>query len=453
MKTQVMVVEDDPVQRDILQDILGVAGYEVVGCGGYREAVAALKKDAFDVLLTDLRMPEMDGLDLLREAKRRQPDIEVVVMTAYGTVQTAVTAMKEGAADYLTKPFDKDELLVVIGRAAERGSLRRENRQLRELVTTSVSLGNIIGESAPMRRVFDIVERAIPLNTTVLIYGESGTGKELVARHIHFNGPRKDQPFIVVNCAAIPDTLVESELFGHEKGAFTGAETSRPGKFETADRGTIFLDEIGDMRPESQAKLLRVLQDGTVERVGATRGRTVDVRVIAATNHDLQSLVDLDRFREDLFYRLDVLPIRLPPLRERLQDLPLLVGHFREKIAARLARPVPRIGPDVLEAMAQYRWPGNVRELENTLEQLFILCDHDALTVADLPQKFRQPAPDSGSFRLPSGGLVLEELERELIRQALDRSGGRIKEAAQLLGLTYKTLQYRLKKHAIRPKR
>ena len=449
MKPTILIVEDDPVQRGIIVDILESAGYEVRPCESGRKALEALQDDAHDLMLTDLRMPEMDGLELLKAAKAQQPDLDVVVMTAYATVQTAVTAMKEGASDYLAKPFDKEELLVVVEKAAERGNLRKENRQLRELVTDSVSLGNLIGGCPAMKQVFDVIHRAIPLTTTVLIEGESGTGKEMVARHIHFNGPRKDKPFIVVNCAAIPETLVESELFGHEKGAFTGADAPRPGKFEVADGGTLFLDEIGDMRQDSQAKLLRVLQDGVVERVGATQGRQVDVRVIAATNQNLRSLVDEGTFREDLFYRLDVLPIRLPPLRERIQDLPLLIGHFREKIAKKLGRPVPAIGPDVLEAMRRYRWPGNVRELENTLEQMFILCDSDELRIEDLPPKLRERTPETGEVHLPPGGLVLEDLEQDLIRQALAQSDGRIKEAAELLGLSYKTLQYRLKKHEI----
>ena len=449
MTSRIVIAEDDAVQRGILRDILTSQGYEVTACASAEEALEELGRVSPNLLLTDLRMPGMDGLALLRYAKGLCPEVEVVVMTAYATVHTAVTAMKEGATDYLAKPFDKDELLVVVERAVERATLRRENRQLRELVSDAVSLGNIIGQCPAMRQVFDVVLRAVPLTTTVLIQGESGTGKELVARHIHFTGPRRDKPFVVVNCAAIPDGLVESELFGHEKGAFTGAESSRHGKFETADGGTIFLDEIGDMRPESQAKLLRVLQDGTVERVGATGGRQVDVRTIAATNRDLRKLVEEGKFREDLYYRLDVLLIRLPPLRERMEDLPLLVGHFREKLATRLGKTVAAVGTEVIEAMRGYRWPGNVRELENTLEQLFILSDRDVVSVEDLPEKLRHRALQTGDFELPAGGIVLEDLEQELIRQALARSGGSIKDAAELLGLTYKTLQYRLKKHGI----
>jgi len=408
-----------------------------------------LREETSDLLLTDLRMPEMDGLDLLREAKRLRPDIEVVVMTAYATVKTAVTAMKEGAIDYLAKPFDRDELLLVVERALERSDLRRENRQLRELVAVNSSLGNIVGECGVMQKVFDIIQRAVKVNSTVLVQGESGTGKELVARHIHFSGPRKSKPFIVVNCAAIPDTLVESELFGHEKGAFTGADASRQGKFEVANGGTLFLDEIGDMRLESQAKLLRVLQDGVVERVGSSQERRVDVRVIAATNRDLRGRVDAGEFREDLYFRLDVLTVKLPPLRDRMQDLPLLVGHFREKLSQRLGKPAPHLAADVMDAMRRYRWPGNVRELEHTLEQLFILCDGDAITKGDLPDKLCEREVPSGLFALPTGGIVLEDVEEDFIKQALARSGGRIKEAAELLGLTYKTLQYRLKKHEI----
>lgn len=449
MIQRILVTEDDQVQRDIIADILMKEGYEVSVAASAASALEALESDSYDLLLTDLRMPNMDGLELLREARRRRPNLDVVLMTAHATVKTAITAMREGASDYLEKPFDRDELVIVVDRVLEQRGLREENRQLRELVTTSSSMGNIIGESAAMRAVFDVVRRSVPLHTTVLIQGESGTGKELVARHIHFTGPRKTKPFIVVNCAAIPDTLVESELFGHEKGAFTGAERTREGKFETAHGGTLFLDEIGDMELASQAKLLRVLQDGVVERVGGAKPRPVDVRVIAATNRDLRKRVEEGTFREDLFYRLDVLNIKLPPLRDRIEDLPILIRHFRDTISRRIGKPAPEISADALERMRRYRWPGNVRELENTLEQLFILTDAAVIGPDQLPEKLREAAPDPTGFDLPAGGIVLEDLEQELIRQALQRSGGRIKEAAELLGLTYKTLQYRLKKHEI----
>ena len=449
MKPKILITEDDQVQREIIADILLRAEYEVETVGSGRETLAALEAEEYGLLLTDMRMPEMDGLELLRRAKRLRPELEIVVMTAHATVETAITAMKEGAVDYLAKPFDKDELLVVIAKALEQGELRQQNARLRRLVADSTSLGNIVGEGEAMQAVFDIVNRAVPLSTTVLIHGESGTGKELVARHIHFAGPRKNRPFIVVNCAAMPDNLVESELFGHEKGAFTGAETGRAGKFETADGGTLFLDEIGDMRMESQAKLLRVLQDGVVERVGGTRTTTVDVRVLAATNRDLEARVEEGEFRRDLYYRLDVLNIVLPPLRDRIDELAPLIAHFREKLAMKLGMPSPELSADVVGAMRRYRWPGNVSALANTLEQLFIRNEAPVIGTAQLPEKLRRPRPNTGEVTLPAGGLSLDELERNLIRQAMEQSGGRIKEAAVLLGLTYKTLQYRLKKHGI----
>ncbi len=445
MKPRIIVTEDDSVQREIIADILLRAGFAVVTSASGKGTLEALEADHYDLLLTDMKMPGMDGLELLQNAKRVRPDLGVVVMTAHASIETAITAMKEGAVD-------KDELLLVISRALESGDLRRENKQLRELIAEGSALGNIVGGGPAMHRIYDIIGRAVKLNTTVLIRGESGTGKELVARHIHFNGPRKSKPLIVVNCAAIPENLVESELFGHEKGAFTGADAARQGKFEIADGGTLFLDEIGDMQLESQAKLLRVLQDGLVERVGAKAPRQVDVRVIAATNRDLKQAVEDGDFREDLYYRLDVLNIAIPPLRERLDDLPTLVNHFRLKLADKLGVPAPEIMPEVLDAMRRYRWPGNIRELENTLEQMFILTDSGAIGTSQLPEKLRHPDTAAGDVKLPPGGLVLEDLERDLIRQALERTGGSIKEAAELLGLTYKTLQYRLKKHEIERK-
>lgn len=452
MNYNILITEDDQVQRDILADILVNADYSVSTADSGITALKQLESNTFDLLLTDMKMPEMDGLQLLQESKRLRPETEVVMMTAHASVETAIRAMKEGATDYLSKPFDKDELLIVVAKALEKKDLKQQNEHLRKLVHDTVALGNIIGNSSPMQQVFDIMRRSLPLSTTVLIRGESGTGKEMVARHIHFNGPRKDKPFVVVNCAAIPDTLVESELFGHEKGAFTGADTSRKGKFVLANSGTLFLDEIGDMPLESQAKLLRVLQDGIVEPIGGQKPIEVDVRVIAATNRNLQERVTNGEFREDLFYRLDVLNIALPALRERTDDIPLLIQHFRDKLGAKMGKPAPEISMDTLQLFQNYRWPGNIRELENTLEQLFVLTDALTIETDQLPEKFVQPSTDSGEIVLPVGGVQLEDLEQDLMRQALERSGGRIKEAAELLGLTYKTFQYRLKKHDIQKK-
>jgi len=449
MSERILVTEDDSPQREIIADILGEAGYLVKVAPSGPDALELMKSDVFDLVLTDMRMPGMDGLELLMQIKQIRSETQVIVMTAHATVETAITAMKEGAVDYLAKPFDKNELLLVVDRVLENLSLKQENEQLRKLVVEATSLGNIIGECEAMQGVFDVVRRSVPLDTTVLIRGESGTGKEMVARHIHFNGPRKSKPFVVVNCAAIPDNLVESELFGHEKGAFTGADKHREGKFVLANGGTLFLDEIGDMRLESQAKLLRVLQDGVVEPVGGSKTQGVDVRVIAATNRDLDRLVEEENFREDLYYRLDVLNVALPPLRERVLDLPLLIKHLESKLSTKLDRPVATVSADALQSLGNYRWPGNVRELENTLEQLFILNDAAVIETHHLPEKLRAPQQVSGEIELPVGGLNLEDLEQDLIRQALDRSGGRIKDAAELLGISYKTLQYRLKKHDI----
>jgi len=449
MSHTILLTEDDDTQREIIKDILGASGYTVQAAPSGEAALEILRAAPFDLLLSDLRMTGMDGLELLRQAKRLRPETEVVLMTAHGTIRTAVTAMRDGAIDYLEKPFDKDALLHVIGRAVERTDLRQQNQQLRKLVTTQVAMGNMVGESPLMQEVFQRTARAAQVNSTVLILGESGTGKELIAQHVHFNSTRAKKPFITVNCAAIPDTLVESELFGHEKGAFTGADVARAGKFEMAHHGSLFLDEIGDIPLPAQAKLLRVLQDGIVERVGSSQPRQVDVRVIAATNRDLQDRVAAGEFPQDLYYRLDVLTVALPPLRERMQDLPLLVNHFRQKLAKKLAIAPPNMHPDVLESLRRFHWPGNIRELEHTLEQMLILCTGPTITPELLPAKLRAPAPRSGDFDLPPGGIVLEDLEQSLIRQAMERSGGSIKEAAELLGLTYKTLQYRLKKHEI----
>lgn len=449
MDYRILVVEDDASQREIIADILRDSGFQVDTAANAAQALALVEAQTYDALLTDVRMPGQDGMELLRAVKRIRPDLEVIMMTAHGTIRSAVAAMREGASDFLEKPFEKEELLHVLRRTLERGELRRENARLRAIVAETTYLGNIVGKSPAMQRVFERIQRAVHVDSTVLILGESGTGKELVARHIHFAGRRKDKPFVVVNCAALPDALVESELFGHEKGAFTGADAAKPGKFELAEGGTLFLDEIGDMRLESQAKLLRVLQDGVVERVGGTKPRSVNVRVIVATNRNLRQRVAEGTFREDLFYRLEVLVIELPPLRERLEDLPHLIAHFRKKLGAKLGIVPPTLSADAVDAMRRYRWPGNVRELEHTLEQLFILCPKDVIDIGDLPEKFRHTEPPQTAFVLPPGGIVLEELEEDLIRQALARSGGRIKEAAELLGITYKTLQYRLKKHEI----
>jgi two-component system NtrC family response regulator len=455
MKTlaKILVVDDEDAQRQVINDVLVRARYEVAQAGGRTEAVTQIEKDRLDLIITDLKMDDGTGIDVLREAKRLSPETEVIVMTAYGSIENAVEAMRQGAYDYITKPFDRDVLLVSVQKAIEHKQLRQENRELRELVETRFALGNIVGASQGTQKLFRLIEKSIPVSSTVLIQGESGTGKELVARSIHFNGPRKKSPFVAVNCAAIPENLIESELFGHEKGAFTGAIQTKKGKFEVADGGTIFLDEIGDMSMDLQAKLLRVLQEMKIERVGGTELIPVDVRVISATNKNLEQEVGKGNFREDLFFRLNVLVLDIPPLRERVEDIPPLIEHFKKKLSEKFQRKYPALDSTVIDRFMAYHWPGNVRELENTLERLLVVTDKDKIEQSDLPQNLLFPqrvAQQLEGFYLPEDGLQIEDVEKKLICEALTRTSGHILNASKLLGMTYKTLQYRIKKYDIK---
>ncbi len=452
---RILVVDDEESQRQIITDILSRAKYEVAQAGGLADAARKMTGNRLDLVITDLKMDDGTGLDVLKEVKRSMPDTEVIVMTAYGSIQSAVEAMREGAHDYLTKPFDKDALLVSVQKALEHKRLLNENLELKELVGARFSLGGIVGVSQKMQKVFKLVEKSIPVNSTVLIQGESGTGKELIARSIHFDGPRKKGAFVAVNCAAVPENLIESELFGHEKGAFTGAIETKKGKFEAAGGGTIFLDEIGDMSMELQAKLLRVLQEMKIERVGGTELIPVDVRVIAATNKNLQEEVAKGSFRDDLFFRLNVIVIDIPPLRERKEDIPPLIDHFKKKLLKRFQREVyPHLEPAVIDKFMAYHWPGNIRELENVLERLLVLTEKGKIEVSDLPQNIVAPEPDlkdSGGLHLPENGVSMEAVEKRLICEALERTDGHRLKASKLLGMTYKTFQYRLKKYGIEP--
>jgi len=452
---KILVVDDERVQRQIIGDILREAGYQPDMAENLGQGAQKVASGGYDLVLSDVRMPDGSGLDLLRTIKQTSPDSPVILMTAYGEVKDAVEAIKRGAEDYLQKPFNKEELLIVVEKALKNRRLRSERDQLQAIAEERYQLGELIGKSPEMQSLYRVLEKAMAVDSTVLIEGESGTGKDLAARCIHFGSQRKDRAFVVVNCAAIPETLVESELFGHVKGAFTGATRDKKGKFESADGGTIFLDEVGDMSPATQAKLLRVLQQRVIERVGGTGEIAIDVRVIAASNKDLEEMVLRQEFREDLLFRLDVIPLVIPPLRDRKGDIPLLIDHFRRKIGERLSRTPQPIETEALDLLTRYAWPGNVRELEHTLERLYILTDAETIGVQDLPSDISKAGrtegtEDNGRFTLPEQGVDLEEVEINLIRQALQKGDGQLKKAAQLLGLSYKTLQYRVRKYGLK---
>ncbi|MEM7164886.1 MAG: sigma-54 dependent transcriptional regulator [Planctomycetota bacterium] len=491
---RLLVCDDEDVQRNILNEILTSAGFSAVTAGSVEEGVAAFQKamadgQPIDLVLTDLKMPgDTEGLDLLQQVKDIDPRVEVILMTAYSTVRSAVQAMKLGAFEYLPKPFDKERLLQVVNQVIDKLRLVHENRRLRELVGGE-DRHRMIGSGAQMQELFRIIDRVGQTDTTCLIRGESGTGKELVARAIHRGGARATKPFIAINCAAIPESLIESELFGHEKGVFTGATTTKMGRFEEVGEGTLFLDEIGSMKYDLQAKLLRVIQEREFSRVGSAQLVPFNGRIVAATAQDLEELIAENQFREDLFFRLNVVPLEIPALRERKEDIPTLVELFIRKGQERLGTTVQGVRPEVLEAFENYEWPGNVRELENVVERLLVLGDSEYLDATLLPPQIRDGEPrrsvagqavrepvnaapegsngqqggsgldgsgDNGfdsmdsEFALPASGVVLEDLEAGLIRQALERTGGRIEPAAQLLGITYKTLQYRIKKYDLK---
>ncbi|HEX9102943.1 MAG TPA: sigma-54 dependent transcriptional regulator [Polyangia bacterium] len=437
--------------REFLRIALTRAGHAVTVVES--PAAAALEYGArdFDVVVTDLKMSGGSGLDVLDGVKAARPDTQVIVVTAFATTETAIAAMKRGAYDYLTKPFKVDEIGVVIERALEKRTLLRDNLELRAELSARFRLDRLVGKSPPIQRLFELLKRVAPAKTSVLIGGESGTGKELVARALHHLSPRADQPFVAVNCGAIPDALLESELFGHVKGAFTGAHADKPGLFAAADGGTLLLDEIGELSPQMQVKLLRVLQERTVKRVGAVGEEEIDVRVVAATNRDLEAEVERGAFRRDLFYRLNVIQLQLPPLRARREDIPLLVEHFVKKHAAALGHTITAVEPDALAALVDYDFPGNVRELENLIERAVTLEPGERITRASLPEltrKARPAAVAAGGF--PDDGVDLERVvadyERELIAKALERARGVRKSAARLLGISFRSLRYRLAK-------
>ena len=442
MKATVLVVEDEEKLRRVIELQLKTAGFEVEQASSAEGALRLV--DQSDVILTDLRLPGMSGLELLANLHLQDSHKPVIVMTAFSSVETAVEAMKAGAVDFLPKPFSLDHLMTVVNKALELRTLRDENRELRAELSQRYEFDNIVGRSQAMREIFATISRVAPTRATVLMCGESGVGKDLIARAIHHHSPRAAKPFVKIDCTALPENLMESELFGYEKGAFTGANTNKPGKFEQADTGTVFLDEIGDVPANIQVKLLRVLQEREFERLGSNKVRHIDVRVLAATNVDLRAALEQGTFREDLFYRLNVLPINIPALRERKEDIPFLAKHFVKKLNKDLESPVESISDAAIERMLGYDWPGNVRELENVIERSMVLASDTVLEPGDikLDTAPKSRAAVAGAF-LPEG-TTLDEYERSIIREALHRANGNKSQAARMLGLTRNALRYRL---------
>jgi two-component system NtrC family response regulator/two-component system response regulator HydG len=447
-KQRILIVDDEPNARAGLRTILTEEGYDIAEAADGEEGFARLQEWGPDLVLADVRMPRMDGLALLRKAKEIGSDATFVMMTAFASIETAVEAVKAGAENYLVKPLDVSAVLVFLGKALEKRQLVREAAILRERVRERFRLEGMVGESPELAVVYDVVRQAAPTKATVLVLGESGTGKELIAQALHELSPRKEKPFVKVSCAALSETLLESELFGHERGSFTGAVGRKEGRFELADGGTLFLDEIGEISPTVQVKLLRALQTREFERVGGTQTIKVDVRVVAATNRDLAAQAKTGQFREDLFYRLNVVAVTLPPLRNRKGDIPALASHFIDKYAKNYGKTIDGLAPGTLNALLSHDWPGNVRELENAIERAVVLCKESQLTADDLPATLQGPRPTGREVGGLIPGATMDEIEREAILRTLEIVDGSTSRAAELLGISVRKIQYRLKEYA-----
>ncbi|MGZ3614996.1 MAG: sigma-54-dependent transcriptional regulator [Thermodesulfobacteriota bacterium] len=456
IKDKILVADDEQSMREFLDIMLKKEGYKVSLASNGEEVAKLVENDLFDLVLLDIRMPKLDGISALKKIKSNAPETIVIMITAYASADTAIKAMKEGAYDYITKPFKVEEIKLIIKNALEKKNLQKENILLKQVVRDRFHFGNIIGQSPKMVALYDLLEKVSPTKTNILITGESGTGKELVAKAIHYNSPRKEKPFVTLNCGAIPESLIESELFGHMKGAFTDAIATKKGLFEVADEGTIFLDEISELPLLMQVKLLRVLQDKEFKRVGGTEDIRVDVRIMAATNKDLEEAVKEKRFREDLFYRLNVIQIKLPPLRDRKEDIQILANHFLKKYSQELSKAISKISPEALQILLNYEYPGNVRELQNIIERAVALEGSQELTPHNLSSYLsEQPLLKKGpiDIEIPNDGIdlekMVEDLERSLLLKALDRTKGIKKKAAELLHINFRSMRYRLEKYGL----
>jgi two-component system response regulator PilR (NtrC family) len=456
IKDKILVADDEQSMREFLEIMLKKEGYKVSLASNGEEVLKLVDNDLFDLVLLDIRMPKLDGISALKRIKGVAPETIVIMITAYASADTAIKAMKEGAYDYITKPFKVEEIKLIIKNALEKINLQKENTLLKQVVKDRYHFGNIIGQSSKMVSLYDLLDKVSPTKTNILLTGESGTGKELVAKAIHYNSPRKEKPFVILNCGAIPEALIESELFGHMKGAFTDAIATKKGLFEMADEGTIFLDEISELPLLMQVKLLRVLQDKEFKRVGGTEDIRVDVRIISATNKGLEEAVKEKHFREDLFYRLNVIQIKLPSLRERKEDIPLLANHFLKKYSEELNKNIVRISSDTLQILLNYEYPGNVRELQNIIERAVALEGNQELTSQNLSSYLsEQPLLKKGpiDIEIPNEGIDLEkivgDLERTLLLKALDKTKGIKKKAAELLHINFRSMRYRLEKYGL----
>jgi len=449
----ILLVDDEKSVSTTVGLFLKKEGYTVEEASNGPDAVEQLKLKFFDLVITDLKMKPMDGLEVLRQAKSINPMTEVVVMTAYGTVESGVEAMKLGAYDYIQKPFEKDEFLILVSKALERKQLLTEVQQLQDELKEKYRFENIVGKSSEMMDVFSMALRVAPTDSTILISGESGTGKELVARAIHLNSRRKNRSFVTINCGALPENLQESELFGHVRGAFTGAIRDKRGLFQEANGGTLFLDEIGETAPSTQVKLLRFLQDGEIRRVGENDPIHVDVRMLAATNQDLEKAIEEGRFREDLYYRLNVINIHMPPLRKRRDDIPLLINYFLEKNVTQKKKKIDSVSPDAMKILTGHRWPGNVRELENVMERAVILTNRNVIMAEDLPESIRETPSQVREPEYDTEEKTLEELEKYYILKALEKYAWNQKKASEVLGISTTTLWRKLKSYGIEPKK